>query len=116
MTEDPSWPPHVGAPLPRATDGYAEPAKLTWILSEEGHGREWARVLRIGPDDTLHLWNAIARAVIDAPIFRVAERHGVTCGANIALQIGPRKTKATTSWHYTHADDAPRLVTAYPIG
>jgi hypothetical protein len=115
MTDDRPWPPRVGEPLPRAADGYAEPGKLTWIVSEEGHGREWTRVLHIGPDDTLRLWNAIARAAIGAPSFRVAERHGVTCGANIELQIGPRQTKATTSWHYQQANDAPRLVTAYPI-
>ena len=91
------------------------PEKLAWILSGEGHGHEWARVLHIGPDDTQRFWSAITDAVIDGdPIFRVTERYGVTCGINIELQIGVRKAKTTTSWHYKHAHDAPRLVTAYP--
>lgn len=115
MNSDPPWPPRVGEPLPRATYAYAVPVKLAWILSEEGHGREWARVLHIGPDDTPRFWSAIARAVLHGdPIFRVTERYGVTCGINIELQIGVRKANTTTSWHYKHAHDAPRLVTAYP--
>lgn len=124
MTDDPNiddpdalWPPRVGQLLPRGAERYTVPEKLAWILSEEGHGREWARVLQIGPDDAQRFWNAIAEAVLDGdPIFRVTERYGVTCGINIELQIGVRKAKTTTSWHYKHAHDAPRLVTAYPIG
>jgi hypothetical protein len=109
--------PAVGGVLPRAEEAYTAPEKIAWILSEEGHGREWARVLHIGPDDAQRFWEEIAQAVLDGgPIFRVTERHGVTCGINIELQIGVRKAKTTTSWHYKHAHDAPRLVTAYPIG
>ena len=92
------------------------PEKLAWILSEEGHGREWARVLCIGPDDTQGFWEAIKRAVIDVPIIRVTDRepNGVACGVETFLTVGTRTAKARTSWHYEHALDAPRLVTAYP--
>lgn len=100
--------------MPRAADAYAVSEKLEWLLSEEGHGREWERVLHIGPNDTEPFWKAIRRAVIGAQIVRVTERHGVTCGANITLQIGQRRAKTMTSWHYRHARDMPRLVTAYP--
>jgi Domain of unknown function (DUF6883) len=114
-TETP-WPPRVGEALPRAAEAYAEPKKLAWILSEEGHGRELARVLHIGANDTLRIWNAIAQAVIDTPIVRVTNREpfGVACGVETVLTIGERTGKIRTSWHYAHVGDAPRLVTAYP--
>jgi hypothetical protein len=114
MSPDPPWPPRIGAPLPRAADAYVVDEKLEWLLSDRGHGREWARVLHIGPDDTRRFWAAIRQAVIGAQIVRVTERHGVTCGADITLQIGRRRAKTTTSWHYQHIRDKPRLVTAYP--
>jgi len=118
MSKDPDMPPPpaVGEPLPRATEAYAAPEKLTWILSEDGHGREWERVLRIGADDTQRFWRAIAQAVIDMPIVRVTDREpfGVACGVETFLTIGKRTAKARTSWHYMHTGDAPRLVTAYP--
>ncbi len=92
------------------------PAKLDWILSETGHGPEWTRVLHIGSDDTLRFWSAIARAVIEMPIVRVTNREpfGVVCGVEPFVTVGERTAKARTSWHYKHARDAPRLVTAYP--
>jgi hypothetical protein len=111
---DPPWPPRIGEPLPRAAEAYTEPRKLDWLLSDDGHGREWARVLHIGPGDTERFFDAIRKAVIDATIVRVTERHGITCGAAITLQIAQRSAKTTTSWHYGHAHDRPRLVTAYP--
>jgi hypothetical protein len=39
---------------------------------------------------------------------------GVACGVEMFLTIDKRTTKARVSWHYMHAHDAPRLVTAYP--
>jgi hypothetical protein len=74
--------------------------------------------LHIGPDDTERFFDAIRQAVIDATIVRVTDREphdGVVCGTEIALTVGKRTTKSITSWHYEHARDAPRLVTAYPI-
>lgn len=117
MKLQPAWPPRMGDPLPRAGEAYAEPRKLTWLLSDEGHGREWARVLRIDKHDIERFWEAIARGVLRATIFRVIYESpdGAVCGAKIELTIGVRSTNATTSWHYAHPFDAPRLVTAYPI-
>jgi hypothetical protein len=108
--------PIVGEPLPRAAEAYAAPKKLAWILSEDGHGREWGRVLRIGEDDTQRFWSAIADAVLDAPIHRVTDKapYGLVCGVETTFAIGKRMAKARTSWHYKHVHDAPRLVTAYP--
>ena len=110
------WPPRVSEPLLRAPDAYAAPEKLAWILSEEGHGREWARVLCIGEHDTQRFWGAILQAVPDAPIYKVNDRgpHGIGCAIQTALTFGARTAKARIAWHYKHAGDAPRLVTAYP--
>jgi hypothetical protein len=106
----------VGEVLPRAAEAYAAPEKLAWVLSEAGHGREWARVLHIGADDAERFWSAIAHAVLDAPVHRVTDKapDGVVCGVETTLTVGKRTAKARTSWHYEHASDAPRLVTAYP--
>jgi hypothetical protein len=108
--------PTVGQPLPRAAEAYRTPEKLNWILAEHGHGREWARVFRIGDHDAEHLWNAIAQAALDAPVFRVINRgkHGIVCGVVVQLTFYSRTATVTTSWHYATAGAAPRLVTAYP--
>lgn len=108
--------PTIGKPLPRAAEAYTPPEKLAWILSKDGHGREWARVLRIGVDDTERFWSAIALAVLDAPIHRVTDKtpDGIVCGVETMLAIGGRTAKTRMAWHYEHAGDVPRLVTAYP--
>jgi len=92
------------------------PDKLSWILAEHGHGREWARVFHIGANETERLWNAISQAVLDAPVFRIINRgrYGIVCGVVVQLTLDERTAMATTSWHYANAGDAPRLVTAYP--
>jgi hypothetical protein len=108
--------PRLGDPLPRAAEAYAVPEKLAWILSEGGHGREWARVLRIGAHDSQRFWSAIALAVLRAPIHRIVNRppYGCVCGVETTLVVGGRTAKALTAWHYKDPHDAPRLVTAYP--
>jgi hypothetical protein len=108
--------PIIGEPLPRAAEAYTAPEKLAWILSEDGHGQEWARVLSIGEGDTHRFWSAIANAVLDAPIHRVTDKapFGVVCGVDTTLAMGKRIARGRTSWHYKHVHDAPRLVTAYP--
>jgi hypothetical protein len=90
--------------------------KLKWILADHGHGREWARVFRIGDEDTERLWNAIAQAALDAPIFRIIDRgkYGIVCGVAFPLTLNERTATVTTSWHYAAAGDVPRLITAYP--
>jgi hypothetical protein len=108
--------PTVGEPLPRAAEAYTAPEKLAWILAEHGHGQEWARVFRIKDVDAQCLWDAIARAVPDAPIYRIIDRgpNGIVCGVEMELTIDSRVATVRTSWHYQQAGDAPRLVTAYP--
>ncbi len=116
MSPETPWPPRAGELLPRAAEAYTVPEKLAWILSDEGHGREWARVLHIGENDAQRFWAAIARAILDAPIHRATDKapDGVVCGVATSIAVGERTAKARTSWHYEHSRDVPRLVTAYP--
>ncbi len=115
MSRKPPWPPRIGEPLPGAADAYAAPEKLAWILSEEGHGREWARVLHIGEDGAQRFWSAIAHAVLDAPIsaIRDVSPYGANYEVPVTLALESRTATTLTVWHYG-ADEAPRLVTAYP--
>jgi hypothetical protein len=108
--------PTVGKPLPRAAEAYTAPEKLEWILAKHGHGQEWVRVFRINDADDQRLWDAIARAVLAAPIYRIIDRgpNGIVCGVEMELTIDARVATVRTSWHYQRAGEAPRLVTAYP--
>lgn len=117
MSPETSWPPQVGKPLPRGADAYAAPEKLAWLLSDDGHGREWARVMHIGANDTLRFWTAIAQAVLDTPILAIRDisPYGANYEVPLELSLDERTVTAATIWHYDKADGAPRLVTAYPI-
>lgn len=118
-TEHPNdvWPPRVDEPLPRAIDAYAEDKKLAWILSDEGHGREWARVLRSEPGDIVWFWNEIRKAVVDSAVSSVRDIHpyGINCEVRVEIALRDRVTQASTVWHYLRPTDVPRLATAYPI-
>jgi len=118
MNPDTPWPPQVDEPLPRAAEAYAEPQKLAWLLSDHGHGREWARVLHVDENDTLLFWHALLQSAIGASIYKVNNRepHGIGCAIETTITVGQRTTGARIAWHYKHAHDTPRLVTAYPIG
>ncbi|HEV2998850.1 MAG TPA: hypothetical protein VGX16_07060 [Solirubrobacteraceae bacterium] len=108
--------PIIGWPLPRAGDAYADPEKLEWVLAERGHGREWARVLRVGRDDAGRLWGAIAWAVLDAPVSAIRDLSpfGVGCEVRAVITLNARTARVLTAWHYESAGDAPRLLSAYP--
>lgn len=111
-----SWPPRVGEALPRAAECWYEEAKLAWVLSEGGHGPEWERVFRVGPDDAGRVWAAIAGAMASATITEVRDRSpfGLVCGVRAELTVGERSATVTSSWHYEDEGSAPRLATAYP--
>jgi hypothetical protein len=110
------WPPRVGAPLPRAGEAWCERVKLEdWVLGLEGHGREWERVFRVGVEGADRVWEAIADAVLSAPVTELREgEHGVGCGVHAELAIDARVAPVLTGWHYADEKAAPRLVTAYP--
>jgi hypothetical protein len=61
--------PTIGQPMPRAADAYSTAEKWQgWILAAAGHGEEWARVFRAGPQDSERIWTTIAAAVRNAPV------------------------------------------------
>lgn len=108
--------PTVGHPLPRADKAYATPEKWAgWILADRGHGGEWARVFMVRPSDSEQLWQAIADAVLDAPVSAVRKvAVGVTCEVRLELTVEERTAAVLSAWHYADTEDAPRLVTAFP--
>lgn len=108
--------PIVGEPLPRAGDAYTAPEKLKWILAEDGHGREWRRVLSIASDDSERLWRAIVTGVLRAPVSAIRDLgpFGVGCEVRVLLTLNARSVSVITAWHYERAGDPPRLITAYP--
>ena len=108
--------PTVGHPLPRADEAYGTPEKWAeWILADRGHGQEWARVFGAGPADAERIWQAIADAVLDAPISAIRSvALGVTCEVRVELTIRERTATVRSAWHYANTEDAPRLVTAFP--
>jgi len=113
-----SWPPKIGEVLPRAAEAWCEPSKWDgWILAAHGHGPEWAKVLHVTLDDVDAIWEAIAAAVLVDPVSRVIDNkggHGLNCRVDAQLTIGKRSARIRTAWHYAEAENAPRLVSAYP--
>lgn len=72
--------------------------------------------MRVGSEDTDALWDAIAAAVVEAPVYgvRVAQGGGMLCEVRFELSVRERDAIAVTVWHLAHDGAAPRLVTAYP--
>ena len=110
--------PRIGRPLPRASRAYASTEKWTyWILAPDGHGADWRRVFRVGPDDRHVIWSALAPELRRAPVVTLRDRgaHGLVCGVAVRITLYGRTAVVLTSWHYRDESAAPRLVTAYPI-
>jgi hypothetical protein len=108
----------IGQPLPGAARAHSSAAKWAhWILAQEGHGDEWAKVFHVGRDDLHLVWAAIARAIRRAPVGTIRDRgdHGLVCGVAVTLTLNARSAVVMTSWHYRAGSAVPRLVTAYPI-
>jgi Domain of unknown function (DUF6883) len=108
--------PIIGLPLPRAADAYVTSDKWTnWVLSERGHGQEWARVFRVDIDDSEQIWRAVADDALKAPVSSIRRVNvGVTCSVPMTLTINDRTARVRTIWHYAYSQAAPRLVTAFP--
>lgn len=111
------WPPQIGEPLPRAAECWYEPAKITrWVLGEEGHGAEWARVMHVGIEDAGEVWEAISAQAAAGTVtgLRDLGRFGLSCEVDARLAIGERAATFRTIWHYEAPHAAPRLVSAFP--
>ena len=61
------------------------------------------------------LWDAIAAAVVEAPVYgvMVAPGGGMLCEVRFQLSLRGRTAIAVTAWHLAHDGAAARLVTPY---
>jgi hypothetical protein len=67
-------------------------------------------------EDSERIWQAIADAILDAPVSSVRKVDvGVSCEVRAVLTINARTATVRSAWHYIDAEAAPRLVTAFPI-
>ena len=120
-----TWPPRVGDPLPRAEDAYNIREKLASYVLNLDHsvGGPKARLLGllldIQPSDVDYLHTAIAVGAMLHPI--VAVRLNPPWGVNVNVLVPVRGLRARsdrtanirTAWALRHAEDCPRLVTAF---
>lgn len=87
-----------------------------WVLGEEGHGKEWRRVMHVEVEDAERVWKAISASVAQASVTGVRDlgRFGVNSEVDAPLTIGERSATIRTIWHYAMPGAAPRLVSAFP--
>ena len=107
--------PEVGQPLPRADDASSAPEKWSdWILAEGGHLDQFRRVF--GPVDKEMIWSALFREIRTTPIasIRPARGGGVNCQVDCLLSLNARSSNVRSIWHFSDANAAPKLATAFP--
>jgi hypothetical protein len=119
------WPPTIGRPLPRCDDACGVQEKLAAYCLNEDHeigatkARGFLQILGITLADIDYLDDALRDGVRHAPVARVRDNapFGPLCEVPIAVrglsQHQDRVAVVTTSWELRHAEDPPRLVTAY---
>jgi uncharacterized protein len=123
-----SWPPIVGDRLPRAAEAFGITEKLVRYSLNLHHpsggpkARGFHQILGIALADVDYLAHALRTGVLNALITEVRESasYGVTCGVHVPVpglrEKSKRVVSVQTGWHLSHADDRPRLVTAYISG
>jgi hypothetical protein len=122
------WPPIVGDRLPRAAEAYGITEKLVTYSLNIDHrsggpkAKGFQQILGITLADVDHLAHALTMGVLTATIteVRVSPSAAFTCGVLMPVAgLRQRRTRVIsvkTGWHLRHADDRPRLVTAYING
>lgn len=122
------WPPTIGERLPRATEAFGIAEKLGAYCLNIDHlvggpkALGFDRILGIGIADLEYLADALRAGVLQAAITDVRDNapFGVLCEVCVPVAgLGERSDRVvavTTSWELRHADDRPRLVTAYIDG
>ncbi len=123
-----SWPPTVGDRLPRAAEAFGITEKLVTYSLKLDHpsggakAKGFQQILGITLADVDYLADALRSGVLNVLIteVRVSTSYGVTCGAHVPVpglrDKSNRVVSVKTGWHLSHADDRPRLVTAYISG
>jgi hypothetical protein len=119
------WPPTIGQCLPRGDDAYGIQDKLAGYCLNVDHvigapkARGFLQILGITLADLYYLDDALRDGIRQTPVTRVRDNspHGVLCEVPITVrglrQRQDRVAVVTTSWELRHAEDPPRLVTAY---
>jgi Domain of unknown function (DUF6883) len=120
-----SWPPQIGALLPRAEDAYGVQGKLLNYSLKAGHPRRkaeaFARVLAVTADDLEYLAEALLSGVRTTAVsgVRPAGVHGFHC--EVIVQVrgvrdrADRVANVLTAWQIRREGDRPRLITAYIV-
>jgi hypothetical protein len=120
-----SWPPTVGDRLPRAAEAYGITEKLVTYSLNVDHkdgsakAKGFEQILGITLADVDHLASTLRKAVLSAVITNVRDSapFGFTCEVRMPVtglrDRSDRTIFIKTGWHLRHADDRPRLVTAY---
>lgn len=119
------WPPIVGDRLPRAAEAFGITEKLVTYSLNLDHpdgsakAKGFEQILGIGPADLDYLDHTLRAGVLDAAITDVRDNPpwGLLCEVRVSVaglhEKSGRVVSVTTSWELRHADDRPRLVTAY---
>jgi hypothetical protein len=122
------WPPIVGDRLPRAAEAFGITEKLVTYSLNIDHvdggpkAKGFEQILGITLADVDYLANVLRDEVPNGVITNVRKSalFGVTCGVRVPVrglrEKGDRVVSVTTGWQFRHADDRPRLVTAYISG
>lgn len=120
-----SWPPAIGALMPRADDAYGVLDKLRGYSLNFEHevGSHKARVFRsvlgITIEDADWLADQLLAGVRQHLVSEVRDNppHGVLCEVFVPVRgvrgLADRTAVVTTSWEFSTPDAAPRLVSAY---
>lgn len=120
-----SWPPQVGALLPRGAQAFGIHDKLESYSLNRAHNdggpkaRGFERILGITIDDIDYLEAQITSGILRAPIASIREKppHGTHCVVELPIRgTGPhsrRTANVRTIWQTAEPGDPPRLVSAY---
>jgi hypothetical protein len=123
-----TWPPIVGDRLPRAAEAFGITEKLVTYSLNIDHrdggpkAKGFEQILGITLADVDYLVNTLRAGVLDAAITDVRGNapYGLLCEVCVSVaglrERSSRVVSVTTSWELQHADDRPRLVTAYIAG
>jgi hypothetical protein len=120
-----SWPPEIGAPLPRVKDAYGVREKLAGYSLKTGHedggpkAAAFSRILGINSADLEYLADAILAGVQRCPVVEVrdAGEYGMHCQVIVRVHglgaCAERVANVLTAWQLRWDGDAPRWVTAF---
>jgi hypothetical protein len=122
------WPPIVGDRLPRAAEAFGITEKLVTYSLNFDHpvggpkAKGFQQILVIVVADVDYLAHTLRTGVLTAVITEVRDKAslGVSCGLHVPVRglrdRSHRVVSVKTGWHLGHAEDRPRLVTAYISG